>query len=76
MKAYRLHEFSGAGGLRLDELPDPVPGPGQVLVRMRAFSLNFRDSDDVQRHLQPQSAASLRPGFRRRRRSRRDRRRA
>ena len=43
MKAYRLHEFSGAGGLKLDELPDPVPGPGQVVFKVGAISLNFRD---------------------------------
>ena len=43
MKAYRVHELSGAGGLRLENLPDPTPGPGQVLIRVRAVSLNFRD---------------------------------
>jgi NADPH:quinone reductase-like Zn-dependent oxidoreductase len=43
MKAYRLHELSGPGGLRLDDLPDPVPGPGQVLIRLQACSLNYRD---------------------------------
>jgi NADPH:quinone reductase-like Zn-dependent oxidoreductase len=43
MKAYRLHELTGVGGFRLDDLPDSTPGPAQVLVRLRAVSLNFRD---------------------------------
>ena len=30
-------------GLRLVEKPDPVAGPGQIVVRMRAASLNYRD---------------------------------
>jgi len=32
-----------AGDLRLIDRPDPTPGPGQVLVRVRAGSLNYRD---------------------------------
>jgi NADPH:quinone reductase-like Zn-dependent oxidoreductase len=43
MKAYRIHQFSGPDGLKRDELPSPVPGPGEVLVRLRAVSLNHRD---------------------------------
>lgn len=31
------------GGLELVDAPQPVPGPGEVLVRVRACSLNYRD---------------------------------
>ena len=33
----------GLSNLALRDMPEPKPGPGQVLVRMRAASLNFRD---------------------------------
>jgi NADPH:quinone reductase-like Zn-dependent oxidoreductase len=43
MKAYRLTPAGGLDGLTLVERAEPEPGPGQVLVRVRATSLNYRD---------------------------------
>jgi NADPH:quinone reductase-like Zn-dependent oxidoreductase len=43
MKAWQITEPTGPSGLRLNEIPTPEPNPGEVLVRMRAVSLNFRD---------------------------------
>ncbi|NIH85481.1 alcohol dehydrogenase catalytic domain-containing protein [Amycolatopsis granulosa] len=43
MKCYRLDPAHGLAGLTLDERHVPEPGPGQVLVRIRANSLGFRD---------------------------------
>jgi NADPH:quinone reductase len=40
MKAIRVHEFGGSEVLRLEEVPKPQPGPGQVLVRMHAIGVN------------------------------------
>ena len=33
----------GVSGLRVEQVTIPRPGPGQALVRMHAWSLNFRD---------------------------------
>jgi NADPH:quinone reductase-like Zn-dependent oxidoreductase len=43
MKAFRLHEFGGPDAWKLDDIPSPIPGPGQVSIRLRALSLNYRD---------------------------------
>jgi NADPH:quinone reductase-like Zn-dependent oxidoreductase len=43
MKRYELTGGFGFENLKLVERPRPDPGPGQVLVRVNATSLNYRD---------------------------------
>ena len=43
MKAVRIHGDGGPEVLRYEDAPDPVAGPGEVLVRLRAASLNHLD---------------------------------
>ncbi|HEY6188396.1 MAG TPA: NADPH:quinone reductase [Pyrinomonadaceae bacterium] len=44
MKAIRVHEFGGPEVMRLEEVPDPLPGSEQVLVRVSAVGVNPVDS--------------------------------
>src|SRR6266567_4249463 len=37
-------ERPGLDNLKIEQLPTPEPGPGEVLVRLRAASLNYRDT--------------------------------
>lgn len=43
MKALVFDRFGGPEVLGLKEVPDPVPGPGEALVRTKAIGLNFAD---------------------------------
>lgn len=43
MRALQAAEPWGLDNLTIVEAPEPTPGPGQVLVRMKAVSLNYRD---------------------------------
>lgn len=40
MKAIRVHAFGGPEVMQISTLPDPEPGPGQVLVRVVAAGVN------------------------------------
>ena len=43
MRALNVTAPWGLDAIQVAEVPDPVAGPGQVLVRMKAVSLNYRD---------------------------------
>lgn len=43
MKAVRIHTLDGPRSLRVDDLPEPTAGAGDVLVDVRAAGLNFPD---------------------------------
>jgi NADPH:quinone reductase-like Zn-dependent oxidoreductase len=43
MKVYEIRERFGLDALKLTERPQPQPGPREVLLRIKAASLNYRD---------------------------------
>ena len=44
MKAIRVREYGGPAVLKLEEVPDPKAGPGDVIVRVRAAGVNPVDA--------------------------------
>jgi NADPH:quinone reductase len=44
MKAIRVYAFGEPDVMRLEEVPDPTPGPGQVVVRVHAVGVNPVDA--------------------------------
>jgi len=49
MRAFEIQEEWNLDHLRLVTRPEPRPGPGQVLLRMKAASVNFRDLFVIER---------------------------
>ena len=47
MKALRFHQTGDISNLHLEEVPTPAPGPGEVLVRVEAASINPSDIANV-----------------------------
>lgn len=56
MKALVIRSGFGLENLAIEDRPDPAPAPGQVLVRVRAASLNFRDLLIAKGHYNPKLA--------------------
>ena len=62
MKSFEIQSAFGIENLKISERPDPVPGHGEVLVRMRAASLNYRDFLTVIGQYNPKYKLPLIPG--------------
>jgi NADPH:quinone reductase len=62
MKALMCHAFGPIDTLRVEDLPSPVPGPGQVLVDVKAAAINFPDALIVQGLYQAKPALPFAPG--------------
>ena len=60
MKAYEVQEF-GIGRLALVDRPEPAAGDGQIVVRMHAWSLNFRDMMVVRGEYNPKMKRPIVP---------------
>ena len=62
MKIYEINEF-GIDNLNLVERDTPAPGPGEVLVKIHALSLNYRDLMLVRGEYNPRAQISGCPAF-------------
>ena len=62
MRAVRVHELTGPSALRIDDVPSPVAGPGQVLIEVQAAGVNFPDLLITQGTYQFKPALPFSPG--------------
>ena len=44
MRAIIIKQFSGLDSLVIENLPDPVPQPGSVLIEVKAFGINHAET--------------------------------
>ncbi|MDX3075070.1 NADPH:quinone oxidoreductase family protein [Streptomyces sp. NPDC088354] len=63
MKAWRVHENGEPReAMRLEDLPDPQPGPGELLLTVRAAAVNFPDALLCRGHYQVRPPLPFTPG--------------
>ncbi len=41
MKAVVIHRFGGPEVLSFEDVPDPAPGPGEIVVKVHAVSAHY-----------------------------------
>lgn len=62
MRAIQITEFGGPEVLHLAELPDPVAGPGQLLVEVDSAGINYADTHTVENSYLSSTSLPLVPG--------------
>src|SRR5271156_6204804 len=62
MKAYEITNQAGTGRLALVDRPKPAPAHGEILIKVRATSLNYRDLLTVKGGIGPAEVAEVGPG--------------
>ena len=63
MRAIRIHELDGLDALRLEEVPPPSPGPGEVRIAVHAAGVNFADTLVVKGQYQHKAPLPFSPGM-------------
>ncbi len=51
MKVYEIGDYTKGTSLHAVERPEPVPGPGEAVMRVRATGINARDLTIISGHL-------------------------
>jgi NADPH:quinone reductase len=62
VKAIQIEEFGGPEVLRYRDLPDPVPGDGEVVVEVARSGVNFADTHTIRNDYLAEQALPLVPG--------------
>src|ERR1700738_4722311 len=62
MRAIQITEFGGPEVLQLAELPDPVPGPAQLLIEVDRAGVNYADTHQAENSYLSDSTLPMVPG--------------
>lgn len=62
MRAIQITEFGGPEALQLAELPDPVPGAGEVLIDVSRAGVNYADTHQTENSYVSEAKLPLVPG--------------
>lgn len=62
MKAVLCRQYGPPSSLVIEDIPDPVPGPGEIVIEMRAAGVNFPDVLIIQNKYQHKPPLPFTPG--------------